>query len=182
MPHRPKIRLLQSIHGLREAKNGMPSALQEKVDDFLSQQRLAVAGVSRSKDSPGAANAIYRRLRDNGYQVYAVNPNADEVEGDRCYHTVKDIPEKIDGIVIATPESATEQVVHDCADAGITRVWMHNGIHSLGTSVSKSAVEFCQQHNMSVIAGACPLMFGKPSDGFHRFMRQTLGLFGQLPK
>jgi predicted CoA-binding protein len=159
----------------------MASTLQEKVNDFLSQERIAVAGVSRSKNSPGAANAIYRRLRDNGYQVYAINPNADEVEGDHCYHSVKDIPEKVDGIVIATPESATDQVVQDCAEAGVNRVWMHNGIHAMGTSVSKSAVDFCQQHNMTVIAGACPLMFGKPSDGFHRFMRRGLGLFGRLP-
>lgn len=159
----------------------MTSKLQEKVDDFLSQERIAVAGVSRAKDAPAAANAIYRRLRDSGYQVYAINPNADEVEGDRCYHSIKDIPDKIDGIVIATPERATDQVVRECAEAGVSRVWMHNGIHSLGTSVSKSAVEFCQQHNMSVIAGACPLMFGKPSDGFHRFMRRGLALFGRLP-
>jgi uncharacterized protein len=155
--------------------------LQEKVADFLSQQRIAVAGVSRRKESAGAANAIYRRLRESGYQVYAVNPNADEVEGDRCYHSVKDIPEKVDGVVIATPETATEQVVRDCAEAGITRVWMHNGIHSLGTSVSQNAVEFCHAHHISVIAGACPLMFGRPSDGFHRFMRRGLEFFGRLP-
>ncbi len=158
----------------------MSSKLKEKVDDFLSQKRIAVAGVSRTPGS-AAANAIYKRLRENGYQVYAVNPNADEVEGDRCYHTVQAIPEKVDGIVIATPASATEKVVRDSAEAGIKRVWMHNGIHSLGTSVSDNAVEFCKEHDMMVIAGACPLMFGKPSDGFHRFMGKALGFFGQLP-
>ncbi len=159
----------------------MPSStLLPKVNDFLAQKRIAVAGVSRTPGS-AAANGIYRRLRESGYQVYAVNPNADEVEGDRCYHSLKDIPEKVDGVVIATPASATDQVVHDCADMGISRVWMHNGIHSLGTSVSDSAVEFCQQHNITVIAGACPLMFGKPSDGFHRFMCRATDLFGRLP-
>ncbi len=159
----------------------MPSNLKEKVADFLSHERIAVAGVSRNTNSPGAANIIYKRLRDTGYHVYAVNPNADEVEGDRCYHSVKDIPEPVDGVVIATPESAAEQVVRDCADVGIKRVWMHNGIHSMGTSVSKSAAEFCQQHDMMVIAGACPLMFGKPSDGFHRFMGKALTFFGRMP-
>src|SRR3954471_20762339 len=121
----------------------MASKLQEKVDDFLSQQRIAVAGVSHKSDSAGAANVIYRRLRDSGYKVYAINPNADQVEGDHCYHSVKDIPDQVDGIIIATPESATDQVVHDCANKGVKRVWMHNGLHSLGTSVTKSAVEFC---------------------------------------
>jgi len=159
----------------------MASTLQVKVDDFLSQSRIAIAGVSRNPSGGAAANGIYRRFRDLGYQVYAVNPNADEVEGDHCYHSVKDIPEQVDGVIIATSASATDIVVHDCDQAGIKRVWMHNGIHSLGTSVSPSAVEFCQQHNISVIAGACPLMFGKPSDGFHRFVKTGLGIFGKLP-
>lgn len=158
----------------------MVSTLQVKVDDFLSQKRIAVAGVSRTPGA-AAANGIYRRLRETGYQVFAVNPNADNVEGDVCYHDVKSIPGKVDGVIIATKADVTDQIVHDCAEVGISRVWMHNGIHSLGTSVSNSAVEFCQQHNISVIAGACPLMFGKPSDGFHRFMRGCLGLFGRLP-
>lgn len=160
----------------------MPANLKEKVADFLAQDHIAVAGVSRDLKSPGAANAIYKRFRERGYHVYAVNPNADQVEGDVCYHSLKDIPEKVDAVIIATPESATEGIVRDCADAGITRVWMHDGIHSLGSSVSKNAVEFAQQHNITVIAGACPLMFGKPSDGFHRFMGGALGVFGKLPK
>ena len=159
----------------------MSSTLETKVNDFLSQNRIAVAGVSRNPSGGAAANGIYRRFRELGYQVYAVNPNADVVEGDHCYHSVKDIPEQVDGVIIATPASATDQVVRDCADAGISRIWMHNGIHSLGTSVSESAVDFCKQHNIMVIAGACPLMFGKPSDGFHRFVRKGMGLFGQLP-
>ncbi|MEO8395097.1 MAG: CoA-binding protein [Chloroflexota bacterium] len=159
----------------------MSSTLQVKVDDFLSQRRIAIAGVSRNPSGGAAANGIYRRFRDLGYQVYAVNPNADEVEGDPCYHTVKDIPEHVDGVIIATPAGAADGIVQDCAEAGITRVWMHNGIHSLGTSVSERAVEFCQQHNISVIAGACPLMFGKTSDGFHRLVRTGMGIFGQLP-
>ncbi len=160
----------------------MAANLKEKVADFLAQENIAVAGVSRNEKSPGAANAIYKRLRESGYHVYAINPNADQVEGDRCYHSVKDIADKIGGIVIATPEAAAEQVVRDCAEVGVNRVWMHNGIHSMGTSVSKSAVDYCEQHNMTVIAGACPLMFGKPSDGFHRFMGMALGAFGKLPK
>ncbi|MBK9749064.1 MAG: CoA-binding protein [Chloroflexi bacterium] len=160
----------------------MAANLKEKVADFLAQENIAVAGVSRNEKSPGAANAIYKRLRESGYHVYAINPNADQVEGDRCYHSVKDIPNKVGGIVIATPEAAAEQVVRDCVDAGVTRVWMHNGIHSMGTSVSQSAVDYAVEHKMSVIAGACPLMFGRPSDGFHRFMGRALGAFGKLPK
>lgn len=160
----------------------MAATLKEKVADFLSQEHIAIAGVSRDPSGAAAANGIYKRFRDMGYHVYAVNPKADSVEGDPCYHSVKDIPAQVDGVVIATPESAAEQVVRDCYDAGINRVWMHSGIHSMGVSVSQSAIDFCNEHNMLVIGGACPLMFGKTSDGFHRFFGRVVGLFGGLPK
>ncbi len=158
----------------------MSNTLEAKVNDFLSQKRIAVAGVSRTNKG-AAANAIYLRLRERGYEVYAVNPNADQVEGDMCYHDVKSIPAQVDGVVIATRSDATEQIVKDCAQAGISRVWMHNGIHSLGTSVSESAVAFCKQHGITVIAGACPLMFGNTSDGGHRMIRTVYQVLGRLP-
>jgi predicted CoA-binding protein len=155
------------------------STLEAKVDDFLAQKRIAVAGVSRTKEAP--ANAIYRKLRDVGYKVFAVNPNAEEIEGDRCFHDLKSIPGGVDGVFIATRPEATEHLVHECAEVGIKRVWMHRSFHMMGSSVSDEAVKYCQEHNISVIAGACPLMFGRQSDGFHRFFRDVLGAFGRLP-
>ncbi|MCC6802496.1 MAG: CoA-binding protein [Anaerolineae bacterium] len=156
----------------------MPPTLAEKVEDFLSHNRIAVAGVSR--DGKATGNAIYKRFKERGYEVFAVNPNADEIDGERCYRSLKAIPGGVDGVIVVTRPEATEQVVRDCADAGIQQVWMHEAFHG-GRSVSQSAVEFCQQHNITVIAGACPLMFGKPSDGFHRLFRRWIQLTGKLP-
>ncbi|MBL8118579.1 MAG: CoA-binding protein [Anaerolineae bacterium] len=156
----------------------MTSTLNTKVEDFLGQKRIAIVGVSRQE---GAANMIYRRFRDNGYEVFPVNPNAQQVEGVTCYAHVQDIPGKVDGAVIVTRADVTEQVVKDCDAAGIKRVWMHGGVHGPGSSVSEAAVAYCDAHQISVIAGACPLMFGKTSDGGHRFIRQVFGLFGRLP-
>ncbi len=158
----------------------MSSTLTAKVDDFLAQKRIAVAGVSRT-DSASAANAIYRRFRDTGYEVYPVNPNADTVEGVTCYKSLQAIPVVVDGVVIITRPEITDQIVHDCAEAGITRVWMHGGVHGPVTSVSESAVTYCHEHHITVIAGACPLMFGQTSDGVHRFIRGVYGLMGRLP-
>lgn len=155
------------------------STLQTKVDDFLAQKRIAVAGVSRTGQAAG--NAIYRKLRDGGYKVFAVNPNAEEIEGDRCFHDLKSIPGGVDAVLIATRPEATEHLVHECAEVGIKRVWMHRSFHMMGSSVSDEAVKYCQEHDISVIAGACPLMFGQQSDGGHRFMRNILGMFGRLP-
>lgn len=158
----------------------MATNLKTKVDDFLAQKRIAVAGVSH-KNPSNTANAIYRRFRDAGYEVFPVNPNAETVEGTTCYKHLKDIPGHVDGVVIVTRATATDDVVHDCVDAGVSRVWMHGGVHGPGSSVSDTAVTYCKDHNISVIAGACPLMYGKPSDGFHRFIRGVFGVMGRLP-
>ncbi len=158
----------------------MSTNLNTKVDDFLSQKKIAVAGVSHTNAS-SAANAIYRRFRDEGYDVYPVNPNAEVVEGTTCYKSVKAIPGSVDGVIIVTHADVTDDVVRDCAEAGIHRVWMHGGVHGPGSSVSETAVEYCRDHNITVIAGACPSMFGQTSDGFHRFIRGVFGLMGRLP-
>jgi uncharacterized protein len=157
----------------------MPTA-QTAIDDFLAQKRIAVAGVSRTSGGHGG-NVIYQRLRERGYEVFAVNPNADTVEGDPCYRSLAAIPGGVDGVVIATDPSVAPSVAQECQELGISRVWMH-GPMAGGTSVSKEAHEFCRQNGIASIAGACPLMYGPTSDGGHRFMRRILGLFGKLPK
>lgn len=151
--------------------------LEAAATDFLSRRRLAICGVARAGGNP--ANLIYRRLRRDGYDVVAVNPNADEVEGDRCYRSVRRIPGTLDGVVIATPPDAAARVVEDCAAAGVARVWIHR---SFGVgSVSNEAVEACGAAGMAVIAGGCPMMFLTPVDVGHRCMRWMLGAAGRLP-
>jgi hypothetical protein len=155
----------------------MPT-LKEAVDDFLAQKRIAVAGVSRSGGE--AANTVYRKLRGAGYQVFAVNPSADEVEGDTCYPNLKSIPGGVEAVVIATSPEVTESVVRDCAEQDISRVWMHR---SFGKgSVSQAAADFCRDNNITVIPGGCPMMFCTPVDFGHRCMRWILNLTGGLPK
>jgi len=100
--------------------------IKEAATEFLAGRRIAVTGVSRHPESHGA-NVVYRRLRDRGYEVFAVNPNAEEVEGDRAYDALADIPGDIDGVVIGTRAERAEATVRECADLGITRVWMHRG-------------------------------------------------------
>ena len=154
------------------------AALREATEEFLAGKRIAVAGVSRS--SGQAANLVYRRLRDRGYTVFAVNPNAETVEGDRCYSDLRSIPDGVDGVVVATTPSVAEGVVAECAELGIRRVWLHR---SFGTgSVSERAVDYGREHGLQVIAGGCPCMFGKTADPGHRLMRGILGLTRGLPK
>jgi predicted CoA-binding protein len=157
-----------------------PPTLEAKVDDFLAQKRIAVAGVARNHSQHPAGNLIYRRLRNSGHDVFPVNPHMQTFEGDRCYPDLPSIPGGVDGVVIITRAEITERIVRDCSDAGVRRVWMHQSM-AKGSSVSQEAVEYCRQHDISVIAGACPMMFGPGVDFGHRCMRWIMRLTGGLP-
>jgi predicted CoA-binding protein len=156
-------------------------SLEHKVDEFLAQKRIAVAGVSRNNSRHPAANLIYRRLKKTGHEVFPVNPNMQMFEGDRCYPDLASIPGGVDGAVIVTRPQVTERIVRDCSEAGVRRVWMHQSIGKKASSVSPAAVEYCRQHEISVIAGACPMMYGDGVDVGHTCMRWILRLTGGLP-
>jgi len=153
--------------------------LSDAATEFLAQPRVAVTGVSRNAGGHGS-NAVYKRLRDRGYQVFAVNPNADRVEGDPAYRDLHSIPGGVDWVVIGTRPERADGTVRECADLGIRRVWMHRGMGS--GSVSPTAVEFGRQHGITVIDGACPCMFGPASDGGHRLICLMLRLTRGLPR
>jgi predicted CoA-binding protein len=154
----------------------MPS-LRETAEGFLTQPRIAVAGVSRTRQD--AANLIYRRLKAGGYQVFAVNPHAATVEGDACYPSVGAIPGGVRAVVIVTRPEQTEEIVRQCPQAGVTHVWMHRSL-AHGHSVSPEALAFCEAHGIEVVAGGCPLMFGKTADLGHRCMRWLMRVSGRL--
>jgi len=151
-------------------------SLAEAANEFLDFSRIAVAGVSRHGDV--AANGIYKKLRKHGYQVFPVNPNAEEVEGDVCYSDVKAIPGGVDGVVIATHPRVSKQVIRDCAEVGIRVVWLHR---SFGQgSVDEEAIVYGRQHNITIIPGGCPMMFLEPDFG-HKCIRWWLNVTGNLP-
>jgi uncharacterized protein len=156
------------------------TTLETKVQDFLAQKRIAVAGVSRDTGHHPVGNLIYQRLKRSGHAVFPVNPHMQTFEGDRCYPDLQSIPGGVDGVVIVTRPEVTERIVHDCDDAGVHRVWMHQGMGK-GTSVSREAVKYCRDHDISVIAGACPMMYGADVDFGHTCMRWVLKFTGGLP-
>jgi uncharacterized protein len=149
----------------------------QATSEFLAHERIAVTGVSRTPKDHGA-NVVYKRLRDRGYTVFAINPNADEVEGDPCYHDLKSVPGGIDGVVIATSPANAEATMRECVDLGIDRVWMHRGPGP--GSVSAEATRYGREHGVTVIDGGCPCMFVPTADTGHRIMR-FFGV-GHMPK
>ena len=155
------------------------STVKEAASEFLANRRVAVTGVSRNPQNHGS-NIVYQRLRERGYQVFADNPNAHEVEGDACYHDLKSIPAGVDAVVIGTRPEHAEATMRECAELGITHVWMHRSFG--GGSVSKDAADYGRQQGIKVIDGGCPLMFEPTADAGHKAMRFVFTLAGNVPR
>ena len=151
--------------------------IKDAATSFLSHKRVAVTGVSRTPGSHGS-NAVYKRLRDRGYQVFAVNPNAEEVEGDPAFRDLRSIPGGVEAVVIGTRPEIAEQTMRECAELGIKHVWMHRGPGA--GSVSGPATAYGRQHGITVIDGGCPCMFDPTADFGHKLMRRVYA--GKVPK
>ncbi len=149
---------------------------QERVQDFLAQKRIAVCGLSRTKDS--GAGAVYLKLRNHGYQVFPVHPTAEALHGDPCYPNLSAIPGGVDAVFIMNSPDISEGIVDEAASLGIKRVWMHNNT-LMPSSVSEAAVAHCRAANINVIAVGCPMMFLAP-DFFHSCMRWIIRARGRM--
>ena len=153
--------------------------IKEAASEFLAKKRVAVTGVSRHSNDHGS-NVVYKRLRERGYTVFAVNPNADEVEGDQAYHDLRSIPGGVEAVVIGTRPQIADETMRECAELGVKHVWMHHGPGP--GSVSETATAYGREHGITVIDGGCPCMFGPTADFGHKAMRFALTLSGRVPK
>jgi len=134
------------------------------IQSFLNLRRIAIVGVSRN--SKDFSRMLYDEFKRRGYDVVPVNPNTPTLDDQTCYARVQDIQPPVDGVLLLTTPRVTEQVVRDCAAAGVRNIWMQRG-EGIG-SVSDDAVNFCQQNSINVVAGQCPFMFLPKTPFFHR--------------
>ncbi|RPI11844.1 MAG: CoA-binding protein [Acidobacteriales bacterium] len=145
-------------------------------EDFLSQKRLALVGVSRQEREMG--RMLFREFLRRGYDAVPVNPAVQEIDGHRCFARVQDITPPVEGALIMTPAKTAESVVLDCAAAGISRVWLYR---ATGTgAASKAAIGFCKAKGIRVVPGFCPFMFWKDASWFHRLHGFIVKLTGGL--
>ena len=157
------------------------SKIDTMVQEFLAQKKVAVVGISDKRET--GCNSIYKKFKENGYQVYAVNPRISTFEGAPSYPDLKSIPEKPGAVFILASPKVTEQIVGQCVELGIKHVWMHcmmgtkPGLASGMTSVSQPAVDMCKANGIAVIPGACPNQFFKADFG-HAMMRGMWRMFG----
>ena len=157
--------------------------LDDMVKEFLALKRIAVVGVSDKRET--GCNMAYKKFKENGYQVYAVNPRISTYDGAPCYPDLRSIPDKVDAVFILTNPKVTDEIVQQCVDLGIKHVWMHcmmgtkPGLVAGMTSVSQAAVEKARANGIAVIPGSCPNQYLKPDFG-HAMMRGMWKLFGLM--
>jgi uncharacterized protein len=157
------------------------SKIDPLVKDFLAQKKIAVVGVSDKRET--GCNLAYRKFKEAGYTVSAVNPRLTTYEGAPCYPDLKSIPEKPDAVFILANPKVTDQIVQQCVELGVQRVWMHclmgtkPGLAKGMTSVSQDAVRICHENGITVIPGTCPNQYLKPDFG-HVMMREMFRLLG----
>ena len=153
--------------------------IKDAATHFLNHHRIAVTGVSRNPSGHGS-NVVFQRLRDRGFEVFAVNPHAETIEGGPCYPDLRSIPGGVDAVIIATSPEHADATMREAVELGITDVWMHRSFGS--GSVSPSAAQYGRDHGVTVIDGGCPLMFGPTADGGHKVMCAMLTLTGKVPR
>ena len=146
----------------------------QAVNDFVNSKSVAIIGVSRNKDKFG--NYLYREMKKKGYTVYAINPNMDMFEGDRCYAGLGALPEKPEAVLMSIQPAATLSVMEEMARLGIKKGWLQQGADS------KEGEEKAKELGLELVSGECMMMFMQPVESIHKFHRGFKKLFGQLPK
>jgi predicted CoA-binding protein len=153
------------------------------VKAFLVQKKIAVVGVSTKRET--GCNMSYKKFKQTGYQVFAINPHLTSFEGDPCYPDLRSLPGKVEAVFILASPTVTDQIVAQCVELGIKHVWMHcmlgtrPGLAAGISSVSTEAVRICKENGIAVIPGSCPNQFLKPDFG-HSMMRRLWRTFGFL--
>ncbi len=120
------------------------------INEFLDHKVWAVVGVS--SDSAKYGNKVYFQLKKAGYTVFAINPKLNSIGDDTCYPSLGALPTKPEAVSIVVPPKVTEQVIKDCLELGITRVWMQPG------SESKEAIRNGEENGITVIHDQCVLI------------------------
>lgn len=146
--------------------------LSDRINAFLAEPAIAIAGVSRSNKKFGSF--AFRELRSKGYRVYPIHPTATSIDGVTCYPHFADLPERVSAALIVVPSHIAVDVVREAAAAGVRRVWLQQGAES------PQLLALCDELGLETVSGQCILMFANPG-GYHRVHRWINGLLGQLP-
>jgi len=147
---------------------------KKEIEKFFEAKKLAIAGVSR--DNKKFGYRVFKDLTDKGFEVYPINPNTDKIDGKKCYTNVGELPSDVGSLLIVTPKGATDAVLREAINKGITNIWVQQ------MSDTKETMKIAEEYQKEIIHKKCIYMFAEPVMGAHKFHRAILKLFGMLPK
>jgi predicted CoA-binding protein len=146
--------------------------MDQAIMDFLQSKRIAIVGVSRSGTHFG--NSIFKELKEKGYDMFIVHPEAKEIDGETCYPNLEVLQGKIDSVIVCVPPKQAEQVVRDAVKAGVKQIWLQQGSHS------PQVKAVCQELGVTPVYGKCIMMYAQPVKSFHGWHRALAKVFGQV--
>ena len=149
-------------------------ATKASIESFLSSGKIAIAGVSRNPAKFGYQ--VFKQLKEKGFEVYPINPNADYIDGTPCLRSVSSLPLNVHSLVIITQKNQTRDVVSDAITKGIDNIWIQQ------MSDTPEAIELTRSRPVNLITKECILMHIDPVTGIHKFHRSIKRLFGFYPK
>lgn len=147
---------------------------RKAIEQFFDARKIAIAGVSRDPKKMGYT--VYKELKEKGYQVYPINPNTDQVDGEPCFHSVTSLPLDVRNLLVITPKKQTLQVVKDALEKGIDHLWIQQ------TSETPEVLEYLKGKPLNLVIKECILMWTEPVTSIHKFHRGLRKFFGLLPK
>jgi predicted CoA-binding protein len=147
--------------------------MNPSIQNFIDGKRIALAGASRSgKNKFG--NGALKELKERGYQVFLIHPEAQEIDGERCYPSLAALPAKVDGLLVCVPPGKAAPLLREAAAAGVRNVWLQQGAES------QALLALGRELGLDVVSGKCILMYAPPVRSFHNLHRFVNRLIGQL--
>ncbi len=145
----------------------------KQINDFFESQPIALVGVSRNPKKFGYA--AYKTLKDKGMNIIPVNPNTDEIMGEKVYRNISLLPPDVGGVIIMTKKEKTASAVKDAMEKGIKHIWIQQ------MADTKEVLDELRDTDINYITGQCILMHYKPHS-IHRFHASIMKFFGRFPK
>ncbi len=145
-----------------------------EIQKFLEPRKMAIAGASRNLKKFGGV--VFKELREKGFELYPINPNAEEIQGVKCYKSVDEIPKDVMHLLILTSKEETEVVALAAVKKGIKMIWIQQ------KSETPEVIKTIEKAGIPLIYNKCIMMFATPVKGFHGFHRFLAKSFGGYPK
>jgi len=142
------------------------------IDQFVSSKRIAVVGMSRSGKKFG--NMASKELKEKGYEIFPVHPEATEIDGMTCFPDLKSLSGKVDAVWISIPPKNVSPVLEEAAQIGLKNIWVQQGAWSAEVQLTIDKLQ------LPVVTKKCIMMYAPPVKSVHKFHRTIVGIFGKL--